>query len=391
MVYSVLMLKRIAALPAQSFFLFGPRGSGKTTWIRQALPGATLLDLRDERLFRQLASLPGHLGDRLRAVPTGSWVIIDEVQRLPEVLHEVHRAIDERGLSFALTGSSARKLRRAGVNLLGGRALRRAMFPFVPEEYAGAFDLDAALRHGTLPIVHAAPDKDEALQAYVDVYLREEVQSEALVRNLPAFARFLPIAALFHGQTLNLASLARDAMVARATVEDYLTILEDTHLAFRVPSFGARLRVRERVHPKLYWIDPGVVRALRGHQGALRSEERGPLLEGFVAMVLRAYAEHRKAFQSLSTWAPREGRLEVDFLATRGEEHVAIEVKASTRFRTEELGGLEAIGALAGVRRRLYVYLGAERLRHASGIEAVPLGEFLRELEGGALFPGAPG
>jgi predicted AAA+ superfamily ATPase len=162
------------------------------------------------------------------------------------------------------------------------------------------------------------------------------VQAEALVRNLPAFARFLPVAALFHGQVLNLASVSRDAMVARAMVDDYLAILEDTHLAFRLPSFGAGLRVRERVRPKLYWCDPGLVRALRGRRGAVMPEERGPLLEGFVAMVLRAYAEHRKAFQSLSSWAPREGRLEVDFLASRGDEHVAIELKASTRFRPED-------------------------------------------------------
>ncbi len=385
------MLNRIAELPRQSFFLFGPRGSGKTTWIRHALPEAVLLDLRDDRLYRQLATTPGHLGDRLRAVPPGSWVIIDEVQRLPEVLHEVHRAIDERGLQFALTGSSARKLRRAGVNLLGGRALRRAMFPFVPEEYGGAFDLDAALRYGTLPVIHAAPDKDEALEAYVDLYLREEVQAEALVRNLPAFARFLPIAALFHGQVLNLASLSRDAMVARTTIEDYLAILEDTHLAFRLPGFGAGVRVRERVHPKLYWCDPGLVRALKGRQGPVAPEERGALLEGFVAMVLRAYAEHRKAFQSLSCWAPREGQLEVDFVATRGDEHVAIEVKASSRFRTEELAGLRAIGEVPGVRRRLYVYLGTERLQQATGIEALPLPEFLAELAGGTLFPTSPG
>lgn len=378
---------RINDLPGRSFFLFGPRGSGKTTWVRHALPGATLMDLRDERLFRSLATSPGLFGARLATVPQGGWVVVDEVQRLPDLLHEVHRAIDDRKLKFALTGSSARKLRRAGANLLGGRALRRQMFPFLPSELGSSFSLERALRHGTLPIIEAADDRPEALEAYVDTYVRDEVQTEALVRNLPAFARFLPVAALFHGQPLNTSSLARDAEVARNTVEDYLAILEDTYLGFRVPGFGAGLRVRERVRPKWYWVDPGVVRTLKKQHDAPSAEERGALFEGFVAMMLRAYAEHRGLFEALSTWAPQGGKLEVDFLASRGSEHVAVEVKSSTRFRPEELAGLEAIAELRGLRRRLLVYLGRDRLVLPSGIEVLPFDAFASELEAGALFP----
>lgn len=378
---------RINDLPKRSFFLFGPRGSGKTTWVRRALPKAEHFDLRDERLFRALASTPGLFGGQLGAIERGAWVIIDEVQRLPDLLHEVHRAIDARGLKFALTGSSARKLRRAGANLLGGRALMRQMFPFLPEELGEQFSLERALRHGTLPLIEASDDKPEGLEAYVDSYVRDEVQAEALVRNLPSFARFLPVAALFHGQALNTSSLARDAEVARNTVEDYLSILEDTYLAFRVPGFEAGLRVRERVRPKWYWVDAGVVRTLKKQHGPPTAEESGPLFEGFVAMMLRAYSEHRGLFETLTTWAPRTGKLEVDFVATRGQEHVAIEVKASSRFRPEELRGLEAIAELRGVRRRLLVYRGAERLVLPSGIEVLPFGAFAELLATESLFP----
>ncbi len=256
----------------------------------------------------------------------------------------------------------------------------------MPEELGSRFELGRALRLGTLPLVWAASEPEETLQAYVDTWMKEEIQAEALVRNLPAFARFLPVAALFHAQVVNVSSLARDAGVARNTVEDHLSILEDTQLAFRVPSLEAELRVRERSHPKLYWVDPGVVRAVRGARGPPSAEERGPLLEGFTAMLLKAYAEYRGLFERLSCWAPRQGRLEVDFVASRGAKHVAIEVKASSRVRPEELRGLEAIADLKGVVRRLYVYTGSERLRHPSGVEALPYAEFLQLLSDGSLF-----
>jgi len=208
---------------------------------------------------------------------------VDEVQRLPSLLNEVHRSIEERGLRFVLSGSSARKLRHGGVNLLAGRALLRSMHPFLPPELEGRFSLDAALRIGTLPIVLASTRPEETLRACIHGYLKEEIQAEALVRSLAGFARFLPVAALLHGQMVNVSSLARDAGVARTTVNDYLEILEDTLLAFRVPGFEARLRVRERKHPKLYWVDAGLVRAAKDQLAPLAIEERGPLFEGLVA------------------------------------------------------------------------------------------------------------
>ena len=218
---------------------------------------------------------PAQFAAELGAAPVGSWVVVDEVQRLPALLNDVHRSIESRRIKFALSGSSARKLRRGGTNLLGGRAVTRTMFPFAPEELGTSFDLDDALTRGTLPLVVAADSPTETLAAYVQTYLKQEIQAEAIVRNLPGFARFLPIAALFHGQALNVASLARDAGVSRTTVDGYVEILEDTLLATRLAAFEGKLRVRERKHPKLFFVDPGVVRALKHQLGARRERAGG--------------------------------------------------------------------------------------------------------------------
>jgi predicted AAA+ superfamily ATPase len=219
------MLKRILKVPGQSCFLLGPRGSGKSTWLRSRFPDAHVIDLLSEETYQRLLSNPGQFADELRSISTGRWVIVDEVQRLPNLLNEVHRFMEEKRLNFVLCGSSVRKLRRAGVNLLAGRALRRSMHPFVPEELGEQFDLEEVMRTGSLPIVWDSKAKQETLSAYARLYLKEEIQAEALVRNLPGFARFLPIAALFHGRNINVTNIAREAGVARTTVTGYLDIL----------------------------------------------------------------------------------------------------------------------------------------------------------------------
>ena len=379
-------LPRLLQPPRQSFFLFGPRGSGKSTWIRQRFPKALRFDLLDEALYQELLVRPAGFADRIRHLPPRSWVCVDEVQRLPSLLNEVHRSIEERGLRFVLSGSSARKLRHGGVNLLAGRALLRSMHPFLPPELEGRFSLDAALRIGTLPVVLASTRPEETLRAYIHSYLKEEIQAEALVRSLAGFARFLPIAALLHGQMVNVSSLARDAGVARTTVNDYLEILEDTLLAFRVPGFEARLRVRERKHPKLYWVDAGLVRAAKEQLGPLAVEERGPLFEGLVANCLRAWNDYRGLYDELNYWAPTEARgLEVDFLLRRGKRFVAIEAKAGTRYRPEDARGLDSIAELPRVSRRLLVYSQSPRLTTASGIEVVGFDQLVALIERGRL------
>jgi len=376
---------RLLQPPRQSFFLFGMRGVGKSTWAKERSPDAPRFDLLDEGLFQSYLRDPRLFGRELQRIPSGEWVLVDEVQRLPWLLNEVHRFIEERKLRFVLLGSSARKLKQAGTNLLAGRAVRRIMFPFLPQELGGDFGLGEVLRFGSLPIIWQAESKMEALEAYVQLYLKEEIQAEALVRNLPGFARFLPIAALFHGQVLSVAGLARDAGVARTTVTGYLDILADTHLAWLLPAFEGRLRVKERKHPKLYWVDAGVMRGVKREFHPPTDLERGVLLEGWVAALLRAYGDPGDGLglqhDALFYWAPAEGGTEVDFLIQHGREFIAVEVKAKEALASHDFAGLKAISELKGVRRRVIVFLGDRPFQTEDGIEALPVGDFLQELQ----------
>ena len=379
---------RLLSPPKGSFFLFGPRGAGKSTWLRSSFPQAHRIDLLDEGLYQSYLADASSFAGQLRALDPGSIVVVDEVQRLPALLNEVHRHIEDRKLRFVLCGSSARKLKTAGTNLLAGRAVRRHLHAFVPEELGKDFDLDVALRFGTLPVVWTAPDRGEALAAYAQLYLKQEIQAEALVRNLPGFARFLPVAALFHGEVVNVAGIARDAGAARTTVDDYLEILEDTLLAFRLPAFEARLRVRERRHPKLYWADAGLPRAMKHQLGPPTAEERGHLFEGWVAGLLRAYRDYRGLFDDWGYWAAGKGSsVEVDFVLRQADDLVALEVRAGQKVFEADLRGLRAMAQLPRVRRRVLVCRGERRQKTADGIEILPVAAFLGELERGALFP----
>jgi len=378
--------ERILRVPTgRSFFLFGMRGAGKSTWAKRALPAGRRIDLLNEGLFQSYLREPALFANELRTIPRGTTVVVDEIQRLPALLNEVHRFIEDHGMRFVLLGSSARKLKQAGTNLLAGRALHRQMFPLLPEELGRDFDLAEVLRYGSLPVIWAAPDRREALESYVQMYLKEEIQAESLVRNLPGFARFLPVAAVFHGQVLSVAGLARDAGVARTTVDGYLGILADTHLAWLLPAFEARLRVKERRHPKLYWTDSGIVRGVRREFHPPTVSERGPLFEGWIGQLLRAYGEPASGtghpFDGLWYWAPSEGQIEVDFLIKAGTGFVAVEAKAKTMLNSKDFAGLRAIQGLAGLKRRLVVYLGERSQRTEDGIDVLPLRGFLAALE----------
>ena len=378
--------KRLLKAPEQSFFLFGMRGAGKSTWARQAFPDAHRFDLLDEGLFQSYLRDARLFGRELLRIPAGQSVVVDEVQRLPSLLNEVHRFIESHGLRFVLLGSSARKLKQAGTNLLAGRALRRVMFPLLPHELGADFDIAEVLRFGSLPVIWQSSAKAETLDAYVQLYLKQEIQAEALVRNLPGFARFLPISALFHGQVLSVAGLARDAGVARTTVAGYLDILADTHLAWLLPAYEAKLRVKERRHPKLYWVDPGVMRAVKRELHPPGELERGALLEGWGGALLKAYGEPGCGlglqYDGLFYWAPTNGGAEVDFLIRRGNEFTAIEVKAKETLASRDFKGLKAIAELKGIRRRLVIFVGERPFRTEDGIEALPIPDFLQELEG---------
>jgi predicted AAA+ superfamily ATPase len=379
---------RILSPPDGSFFLFGPRGTGKSTWAQRRLTRSHRIDLLDEGLYQRFLADPSLFAAEMATLTSDVPVIVDEIQRLPNLLNEVHRFIEDRGIRFALLGSSARKLKVAGTNLLAGRATKKQMFPLVPEELGRDFSIEQTLRYGTIPLIWTSPNRRESLEAYVQMYLREEIKAEALVRNLPGFARFLPIAALFHGQVVNTSAIARDAGTARTTVNGYLEILEDTLLAFRLPAFETRLRVRERKHPKLYWVDPGLVRGMKRQFEAVTSEERGPLLEGWIITLLRAYAEETDLYDQITYWSPLQAKnVEVDILLERHAEFVAIEVKAGARFSRSWLAGLNAIADLPGLTRRVLVYGGDRTMRTPEGIDVWTVNDFAERLGNESLWP----
>ena len=281
-------------------------------------------------------------------------------------------------MRFVLCGSSARKLKRAGANLLAGRALHRSMHPFVSEELGIQFDLEESLRFGLMPIVWDSVAKEDTLVAYAQLYLKEEIQAEALVRNLPRFAGFLPVAALFHGQTINVSNIARETGVARTTVAGYLDILLETLLCFQLPAYEAKLRVRERKLPKWYWCDPGIVRAMKRSIGKLAPEERSILFEDLVAQLLRAYKDYRGICDEIYYWAPSGlTQMEVDFLLVRGaDDLIAVEVKSGQNFNETWCKGLRSVAQLKGLRRRIIVYPHGPVLRTEDGIDVFPFQHF---------------
>ncbi len=382
------MFTRRLSLPDRSFFLFGPRSTGKTTWLREVLGGARWYNLLQESETVRLLRDPGLLSRESQALAPGSWVVIDEVQRLPNLLDEVHDLLSRYPLRFALTGSSARKLKRGRANLLAGRAVTRRFFPLVAAEMDFALDVDDLLQFGSLPRIRLERDprsKIDLLEAYGETYLTEEIRAEALVKNLGSFARFLEVAALMNGQTTNVSTIARDAGVARPTVQGYFDVLVDTLIATWLPAFRPRARIREVAHPKFYFFDPGVVRSLgrRLHE-PLERAERGPLLETYVLHELRAYINDSNCGGELSYWRTAAG-VEVDFVWSRGKRNVAIEVKASERWRSQEGRALHAFTEQVPNTEAWAVYLG-DRVLKDGAITVLPLVELLRRLDAGDLI-----
>jgi predicted AAA+ superfamily ATPase len=368
--------------------LFGPRGTGKTTWLRQALAGAKWFDLVRTNELMRLMRDPSLLRQEVEALPKHSWIVIDEVQKLPSLLDEVHGLIADHGARyrFALSGSSARKLRRMDVNLLAGRAINRTFFPLTCAELGGEFEIDDLLRFGMLPSVRSEPEHAvDILDAYAANYVREEIQQEALVKNLESFARFLEIAALVNGQVVNTNSIARDAGVPRPTVQRYFDVLTATLIGSWLPAWRPRRRVKEVAMPKFYFFDTGVVRALDQRlRDPLESAERGHLLETFVLNELRAHMGLENIGGTLSYWRTPSGS-EVDFIWSRASRAVGIEVKASTTWRPEFGASLEEMRAEGSVRRAFGVYLGRTALKRG-GVEVLPVAEFVRRLAKGDVL-----
>lgn len=370
---------RFLPLPRQSFFLLGPRGTGKSTWLRQVLPDALVIDLLRPEVHRELAARPERLRERVLGAPERREVVIDEVQRVPELLSVVHGLIEERsGRQFVLTGSSARKLRRGGVNLLAGRALQRTMHPFMAAELA-AFSLADALVNGTVPLVVTAAIPGEVLDAYAGLYLDQEVRAEGWARNAGDFARFLEAISFSHGAVLNFANVARECEVQRRTVAGYVEVLEDLLLAFRVPVFARRARRATSTHPKLYLFDTGVFRSLRPAGPLDRPAEiEGAALEGLVAQHLRAWIAYSGRRCGLFFWRTRSG-VEVDFVVYGPGGFWALDVQGSGQVRPRDLDALRAFRADYPECTTALLYRGAER-RLVDGIWCLPVDDFLRVL-----------
>ena len=382
------MYPRALGLPERSFLLVGPRGTGKTTWLRQVLPRAEWFDLLRMGTVLELTRDPERFRARIEARPRGTWVVVDEIPKLPALLDEVQSLIADHGTAyrFALCGSSARKLRRLEANLLAGRVAVRQFFPLTLAELGDPPPLSDLLRFGMLPSVRAeSAQAVDILDAYVSTYLREEIQQEALTKDFGAFSRFLEVAALSNGQVVNVAGTARDAGVTRMTVARYYQVLVDTLIGFWLPAWQSKTRIKEVRHPKFYLFDPGVARALLGRiREPLEVAERGPLLETLVLHELRAAMSVHNAGGDLSYWRTAAG-VEVDFIWRRGRRVVGVEVKASARYRREDAAVLRQLLAEKVLTAGYLVYGGSEVLRDR-GIDVLPLAVFARRAARGDVF-----
>jgi predicted AAA+ superfamily ATPase len=362
----------------KSFFLFGPRGTGKTTWVKSAFPKAVYIDLLEAELFNDLTANPQRLSN---FIPPDfkDWVIIDEIQRIPDLLHEIHRLIETKKFHFILTGSSPRKLKRKGPNLLAGRALTLSMHPLSVAELGGDFRLDHSLRYGQLPSVYTEADPKKYLEAYVRTYLEEEIRQEGLTRNLSAFARFLEAASFSQGSVLNISSVARECHVERKVVESYFSILEDLMIGYRIPIFSKKAKRRLIVHPKFYFFDAGVYRTLRP-MGPLDAPEEvdGIALETLFLQELVALNSALDFGYKIFYWHTSNGR-EVDFVLYGPKGLLSFEVKRTSRITSAMFGGLKSFLADYPMAKAYFVYTGNRRM-YEEKVEIVPILEILKNL-----------
>lgn len=363
-------------LGRKSCFLFGPRQTGKTWLIRHALKGVRTYNLLEHDTLLRLSRSPSVI--REECAERGALAVIDEIQKLPSLLDEVHLLIEERGMRFLLTGSSARKLRRGGVNLLGGRAKILNLHPLCFSELKESYELDRAANQGLLPAIYHSDDPDDDLKAYVGAYLREEVAAEGLTRNIPAFSRFLEVAARCNGKMVNFANISNDAQVARSTVQEYFQILKDTLVAHEVRAWRKSLRRKPIGTSKFYLFDTGVTRVLQNRSIINPgSPEFGGAFEHLMFHEILTYADYRRAGE-VRYWRSLSG-FEVDFILG---ETVAVEVKAGKTVGAQDLRGLRALREEGGLKH--YVLVSGEKYaRTVDGIRLLPWREFLQLLWAG--------
>lgn len=363
-------------LKKKSLFLFGPRQTGKTSLIRHTLKGTKVYDLLDTSVFLAMSQNPGRLAQEL--TPADRLVVIDEIQRLPILLNEVHRLIEESGIRFLLTGSSARKLRRGGVNLLGGRARTKYIHPLTSHELGRHFDLLPAVQRGLIPSIYFSDDPRADLQAYAGSYLQQEIVAEGAARNVPAFSRFLRVAALCNGKMVNFTNVANDAQVPRTTVYEYFEILKDTLVLHELPAWRRSRKRKPLVSSKYYFFDIGVTALLQGREFRQGTPEFGEAFETFLFHELRCYSDYISS-EPLSYWRSTSG-FEVDFIVG---DHTAIEVKAKENVSAQDLKSLRALAEEKKLKRYLCASLDS-RSRTLDGISVLPYRKFLDDLWSGA-------
>ncbi|KPK33546.1 MAG: ATPase [Chlamydiae bacterium SM23_39] len=374
------MYKRFFKAPKQSFFLFGPRGTGKSTFLKEYYPKAFFIDLIDPETFRFFLAAPEKLSLILNE-KSEKTIVIDEVQKAPDLLNVVHNLIEEKkGYQFIMTGSSSRKLKKKGVNLLGGRALLKYMPPFFAKEIEKNFDIKKNVRLGMLPLVLDSASPEETLKAYIAIYLKEEVQSEGIVRNLGDFARFLEIISFSHSSIINASNIAREAHIARKTVDSYLIVLEDLLLAFHLQVFNRKAKRNLIKHSKFYFFDSGVYNSIRPKNFYDKeSEIEGVALEGLVAQHLKAWVDAQSSSYKLNFWRT-SSKIEVDFILSGIDCFLAIEVKNRSVIHPKDLTGLEIFKIDYPESHPILLYRG-KRIYKEKGILCYPIDEFLLKID----------
>jgi predicted AAA+ superfamily ATPase len=372
-------IERLFDLPAllakKSYFLLGPRQTGKTSLIRNTLKDVRVYDLLDTSVYLTLSQNPGRIAQEITR--NDHIVVIDEIQRIPILLNEVHRLIENRRIRFLLTGSSARKLRQGGINLLGGRARIKYLHPLTYRELSTQFDLFRALNRGLLPSVYFSDDYHADLQAYAGLYLQQEIMAEGAVRNIPAFSRFLKIAALCNGTIINFTNVSNDAQVARTTVYEYFEILKDTLVLHELPPWRHSKKRKPLASSKYYFFDVGVVAALQGREFRQGTPEFGEAFETYLMHELLSYSDYVSE-NPLYFWRTTSG-FEVDFILG---DHTAVEVKAKENVSSNDLKSLRALSEEKKMKHYLCVSL-EQRARRVDGITILPYKDFLDALWSG--------
>lgn len=379
-------IQKLQEIREDSMFLWGPRQTGKSTLLKQLFPDAPYFDLLKSEVYALYKMKPSRLRDECMMMEEDEIVIIDEVQKIPELLDEVHWLMVNRGIHFILCGSSARKLKRSGANLLGGRAIRKTLHPLVSAEIPD-FDIDKAVNVGMLPRHYLASSPAKRIQAYVGDYLQQEVIAEALVRNLDSFTRFMEVAAISDGEMVNYTKIASECGVSSKTVKEYFVILQETLLGYMLPAYTKIVKRRVQVAPKFYYFDVGITNYLL-HRDPLRrgTAEYGHAFEHLIVQEVMAYMDYSESMKGLSFWHTQNNAYEVDLVV--GNAEVALEIKSSDNVTTSHLKGLKAFGEEHPDCKLIVVSL-EERPRMMNGVEIWPVQAFLKRLWEGKVVAGS--